>query len=149
MNAITQPGIVAFAVLVACAVPFPTSAVPQSAIACFSVVFARFLLQTGAALALNLRSLSKYSFTSFTKPPAALFPGLAKFVCVCTNSDPLLYVVFESPVLGLNLKFTVEVLLVIANAAPAAARAPIAATAKMAARRLRMRIYISSSVDRC
>jgi hypothetical protein len=60
-----------------------------------------------------------------------------------------LYVVFDNPVLGLNLKFTDEVLLVIANAAPAAARAPIAATAKMAARRLRMRIYISSSVDRC
>jgi hypothetical protein len=36
-----------------------------------------------------------------------------------------------------NLKFTDEVLLVIANAVPAAARAPIAATAKMAIRRLR------------
>ena len=85
LNASTQPGMVALAVLVACAVPLPTSEVPQSAIACFSVVFARFLLQTGAALVLNFKSLSKYSFTSFTKPPLALSPGWRKFVCVCTN----------------------------------------------------------------
>src|SRR5581483_2999109 len=82
LNAITQPLMVALAVLVACAVPLPTSALPQSAIACFSVVFARFLLQTGTVCGLNLKSLSKYSFTSFTKPPRALSPGWRKVVCV-------------------------------------------------------------------
>ena len=121
--------------------PLPTSELPQSAIACFSVVFARFLLQTGAALVLNLRSLSKYSFTVFTKPPAALFPGWAKTVCVCTLSAAFLNVVFDSPVFGVTLRVAVEPLLVIANAAPAAARTPIAVTAKMAAYRLRIRMY--------
>src|SRR6478672_1313334 len=144
LNAITQPGIVAPAVLVACAVPFPTSAVPQSAIACFSVVFARFLLQTGAAPGLILPSLSKYSFTSFTKPPWALSPGWAKFVCKCTNSDTFLYVVFESPVFGVILALSVDVLSVIANAAPAAARTPIAATTSRTAYRLLIRIRLSS-----
>ena len=59
LNASTQPGMLAFLVLVACAFPVPTSALPQSAMACASFVFARFLLQIGAAPVLNLKSLSK------------------------------------------------------------------------------------------
>src|SRR4051794_35864971 len=59
LNARTHPGIVAPAVLVACAFPVPTRELPHSAIACFSFVFARDLLQTGTEPGLNLKSLSK------------------------------------------------------------------------------------------
>src|SRR5581483_464609 len=144
LNASTQPLMVALAVLVASAVPLPTRADPQSAIACFSVVFARFLLQTGAAPGLILPSLSKYSFTSFTNPPWALSPGWAKFVCKCTNSDTFLYV--ESPVFGVIVALSVEVLLVIPKAAPAAASAPIAATTSRAAYRFLICIPVSPPV---
>src|SRR4051794_38167364 len=109
----------------------------------------RFLLQTGTEPALILPSLSKYSFTSFTKPPLVLSAGWAKFVCRCTNSDTFVYVVFESPVFGVILALSVDVLSVIANAAPAAPRAPIATAVRMAACRFRIRIHnLLQSEDR-
>jgi hypothetical protein len=63
---------------------------PHLCMACAWVVFARLTLQVGAAPVLNLMSLSKNSCTLFGKPPWPLIPGCAKFVCVCSNSFPLL-----------------------------------------------------------
>src|SRR6476646_947183 len=80
------------------------------------------------------------------KPPLALSAGLAKSVCVCTRIFPLLKLFFGT-VDGLKLKFALDELFVSARAAPAAASAPIAATARTTRCRLRIRMCLLLGFD--
>src|SRR5581483_7425225 len=77
LNTSTQFLMLAFWVLVATAVPLPTLALPQSAIAWPIVVLARFFVHFGIPLVLIFPSSSYQICVRFTKPPCGLTAGWA------------------------------------------------------------------------
>src|SRR5204862_2861633 len=126
-----------------CAVPLPTLALPQAAIAC-AIVVPEFMdagLHFGTLLTFSLMSSSIHSWTRSVEPPAGLFPGSAKTVLVPSVSAPL-WNFFFGTFLGAKLNFTPETLpsdAVLARAKLPVATAPAAARARTTAVRLLMR----------
>ena len=130
--------------MIAAADPLPLLALLHAAMACAMVTLelvngGAFWLHLGAALLFSLMSWSMKSCTLCT-PIVAPGGGAPKSVCVWNLSDPALNFFFGTLV-GLKLNVTVELFpSVAASAMPVTARAPAAATARMTADRLLMRM---------